>query len=144
MTTKRQPGTFHAAVEPGVEYGLAALFKSWGLSGLSEGIAPRWKCRVAQMADSDVDCLDAVLDGVPVLCNTAHAAAVFDAIPGQSGLDWICNGPWSKFKTPKIAFRGGWGQPGQNLVDERALELVKSFDEVLRKGDDPLNLQVQD
>eukprot|EP00041_Stephanoeca_diplocostata_P016540 m.326124 g.326124 ORF g.326124 m.326124 type:complete len:591 (+) comp20397_c0_seq1:240-2012(+) len=142
MSTVRAPGTFCTEVEPGKEYGLAALFQSWGLTGLSEGIASRWKCKVAHCTDTDAECLAAVLDGVPVMCNTAHAAHVFDKIPGNSGLDWICNGPWSSFKTPKIAFRGGWGQPGQTLVDECALELVNSFDDVLHKGTDPLNLQM--
>ncbi len=82
-----------------------------------------------------------MLQGTPTTFNESHAKAVFTQV-GPHGLDFVRAGDWNPFTRPKIAFVGGWGEPGNQIMDEKDLQLVDSVEQVLELGDRPLNLQM--
>lgn len=125
----------------GEEHGLADMFRAWGLPPNLIPGSDRWRAELVPYAADDDELLGHVVAGTPATCNVLHASKIHSTV-GEDGIEYLTSGPWNDFGRPKIAFVGGWGEPGQMAVDETSLKLVKSFADVINDGDHPLNLQM--
>eukprot|EP00756_Hemistasia_phaeocysticola_P057347 Hpha_TRINITY_DN33970_c0_g1::TRINITY_DN33970_c0_g1_i1::g.69497::m.69497 len=127
----------------GEERCLADVLREWGVSpDLVPLPAGRWRCRVAQAADTDEEVAKALLSGAPCHPSREHVAHIHEEV-GEDGVAWITRPEWDKLPRPKLAFNSQWGRPGSGIVDPEALVPVRAFSEVFSHSDgDSRNLQM--
>lgn len=123
--------TVQVTQTPGTVYPLAELLQAWQLESLLPGGLPpsRLRAQLVPIADTDEALLPHVAAGTPTLCSPELATGVHRQVTGGDALAWVSSARWNDFGQ-KIAFVGGWAEPGTPLVDEKSLTLVGSFSEV--------------
>lgn len=128
--------------QPGTTYGLKDLLLQWGVQSSLEmdGMSDLWECQLVPSAATAADAVHHTSNMMPFFAPASHAERVFAAC-GADGLEFVSDPKWNAFPRPKIAFVGGWGQPGSDMADVDSFRLVKSFREVIDSSD-KLNLQM--
>lgn len=130
------------AQTPGEIYGLRQLLQDWGISSCLDvhKMSDTWQCQLVPCADTATEAVGCAAAVSPFFASAANASRAFDAC-GPDALGYVSDPKWNAFPRPKIAFVGGWGQPGSDMADPDNFRLVKSFREVI-DSDDQLNLQM--
>lgn len=97
----------------GQVYELGTLFNRWKISpAFNKEIPANLPCELVSIGTTEEEGLHHIMNCRPVFFPTQHAQAVFDSV-GSDGLEFICDPKWNEFPRPKIAFVGGWGEPGK-------------------------------